>query len=140
MRDIMQAPSQHQIITQLIQWRCGINQNSRSDKHRKVVDGVVPGADGAEDIAGDEEKGGPGVDPGYAPGLVVEGLVGVEGAGDEEEDGEGDGSAVVRGVPVEGAIDWWILASFSHKLWGFGDTDLYGRLPPFCCAKIKLST
>lgn len=130
-RNIMQTPSQHQIIAKLIQRRCSINKHSRCNKNRQTVDGVVPGADSAKNVAGDKEEGSPGVDPGYAPGLVAEGLVGVQGAGEEKEDCEGDGCAVVGGVPVEGAFDWWMLASFSDGLLRFCCTDLCGRLPPF---------
>lgn len=112
----MQTPSQHQIIAKLIQRRCSINKHSRCNKNRQTVDSVVPGVDSAKDVAGDKEEGGPGVDPGYAPRLVAEGLIGVQGAGEEKEDCEGDGCAVVGGVPVEGAFDWWLLASFSDEV------------------------
>lgn len=67
------------------------------------------GAYDAQGVAGDEEEGGVGVDPGDAPGLVIRGLVEVEGAGDSEENREDDGGDLVRGVIPEAAVDWGLL-------------------------------
>ena len=67
------------------------------------------GAGDAEGVAGDEEEGGPRVDPGYAPGLVEGGLVEVEGAGDGEEDGEDYGGDFVRRVVPEATVDWGVV-------------------------------
>lgn len=64
------------------------------------------GAGDAQGVAGDEEEGGPGVDPGYAPGFVERGLVEVENARDGEEDREDDRGDLVRGVIPEAAVDW----------------------------------
>lgn len=61
---------------------------------------------GAQDVAGNEEEGGPGMDPGYAPGVVVEGLLEVQGARGGEEDGEGEGGVFGGGVELETAGDW----------------------------------
>jgi hypothetical protein len=99
----MQAPAQHQIIPKLVHRRRGVQKDDGGDEDWQMV--VVPGAVGAQDVAGDEEQRGPGVDPGYLPGVVPEGLVGVKGAGDEEEGGEGDRGALVGGVEPEAAGD-----------------------------------
>lgn len=66
----------------------------------------MEGAGDAQGVPGDEEEGGPGVDPGYAPGGVGGGLVEVEGAGEGEEDCEDDWSDLVWRVVPEAAVDW----------------------------------
>ncbi len=65
---------------------------------------------------GDEEERGPGVDPCYAPAVVVETLPGVDGAGDEEKEGECDGCAVVRCIPVEGAFHCGVLVRKEQRM------------------------
>jgi len=72
----VQTPAPHQVVAPLVDGRHGVQQDDGGDGDGRV--GGVPGAVGARDVAGDEEERGPGVDPGYAPGVVVEELLEVQ--------------------------------------------------------------
>lgn len=77
-RHVVQAAGEDEVVAEFVEGGGGVEEHEGGDEDVDV--GVVVGASDAEGVAGDEEEGGPGVDPGYAPGFVERGLVEVENA------------------------------------------------------------